>query len=67
MKQRLAEEAHERGKAEIELKWIGVVAQLKCLIRNSGNLVSSRQHDFKGVFELDGKESKISIYVCGVW
>ena len=41
MKQRLAEVMYERGKAEIKLKWIGVVAQLKCLIRNSDNLVSS--------------------------
>ena len=54
MNQRLAEEAHERGKAEIERKWTGVVVQMKSLIRNNGNLVSSWQSDFKGVFELDG-------------
>lgn len=41
MKQLLAEEAHERGKAEIKLKWIGVVAQLKCLIRNNGTITIS--------------------------
>mgnify|MGYP002888257834 CR=1 FL=1 len=61
MKQRLAEEAHERGKAEIELKWTGVVVQMKCLIRNNGTITISWQSDFKGVFELDGKESKISV------
>ena len=33
MKQRLAEEAHERGKAEIERKWTGVVVQMKVLIK----------------------------------
>ena len=54
MKQRLAEEAHERGKAEIELKWTGVVVQMKCLIRNNGTITISLQSDFKGVFELDG-------------
>ena len=41
MKQRLAEEANERGKAEIELKWIGVVVQMKCLIRNNGTITIS--------------------------
>ena len=29
------------AKQRFELKWIGVVTQLKCLIRNNGNLVSS--------------------------
>ena len=41
MKQRLAEVMYERGKAESELKWIGVIAQMKCLIRNRGTLASS--------------------------
>lgn len=54
MKQRLAEEAHERGKAEIELKWTGVVVQMICLIGNNGTITVSWQSDFKGVFELDG-------------
>lgn len=41
MKQLLAEEAHERGKAEIELKWTGVAVQMKCLIGNNGTITIS--------------------------
>ena len=41
MKQRLAEVMYERGKAEIERKWTGVVVQMKCLIRNNGTITIS--------------------------